>query len=114
MSLTIGKLNRRIAIDQRVDTRVDGSIVESWVPFVEEAFASIVDLSAREFIAASAAQSLVTTKITLRYLPGVEARMRVRRLLDGQIYALDGPPMEDNEGGLRWLTLMCIRGVNHG
>lgn len=114
MSLTIGKLDRLVAIDKRADTRVDGSVVPGWAPFITEAWANITDLSATEFIAAGAGQSAVTTKIRIRWTSGIDATMRVRRLMDDEIFEILGPPLEDNEGGRRWLTLMCRRGLNDG
>lgn len=73
-----GRLRHRVVIKQRVDTQdVQGNITESW-EFYRTVWAAIEDLSVRDFIAADAAQSQITTQITIRYLPTFDPlRMRI-------------------------------------
>lgn len=112
--MRIGKLNRLVAIERRNTQRENGSQIESWEAFLPEVWANITDLSARDFIAARAAQDEVTTRIVIRWRDDIDSTMRVRRLNDGTVYAITGEPMEDNKGGRRYLTLMCSRGVANG
>lgn len=111
--MRIGKLRTPVAIDRRTSTRVDGSVVPGWEPFVELAYVSIEPLSTREFIAAEAGQSEVSARITIRWISGLEATMRIRRLDDGRIYGI-ARPLEDNRSGSEWITLPCSEGVNDG
>lgn len=72
-----GKLDQRITI-QRLDLVQDaiGEIVQTWVE-VAVLWASVIDLSGREFIAAQAVTTEVTTKILIRYRAGILPSMRV-------------------------------------
>lgn len=106
-----GKLRHRITISHLVPTRDElGGVVEAWQPQVSNLPAEIVPLSGREFVAAQATQSGVTTRITIRYRTGIKASMRIEHGAD--IYniraVLPDPTLR------RHLTLMCETGVNHG
>lgn len=104
------RLRHRVTIEQRTQTRDEwGGVVESWET-VTIVPAEVYPLSGREFVAAQATQSGVTTKITIRYQAGIEPAMRVTH--DGSIYniraVLPDPTLR------RHLTLMCETGVNDG
>jgi SPP1 family predicted phage head-tail adaptor len=102
-----GRLRHRVAIERSVSTRDDfGGVVESWQNLAT-VWAEIHPLSGREFLAAQSTQSGVTTRITLRELPGITAAMRVNH--DGTLYniraVLPDPTLK------RHITLMCETGI---
>jgi SPP1 family predicted phage head-tail adaptor len=73
--------------------------------------AEVVPLSGREFIAAAAQQSKVSTRITIRWRAGVNHLQRL--LYDGRVFNIEAV-LPDNRSGREWLTLMCSEGVNDG
>lgn len=77
-----GILRHRIDIEEFIGTLDDeGAWVEDWFSILdsEESLlpAEIVALSGREFIAAQAVQSTVTTRITIRWRTGIKPAQRV-------------------------------------
>jgi SPP1 family predicted phage head-tail adaptor len=110
--LRAGRLRHRVHIEELVVTQdSDGDIVEDWVPFASYLPAEIVALSARELIAAQAVQSRVSTRITLRTLPGLLASMRI--VHRGVIYNIEGV-VPDPASGIRFVTLPCSSNVSQG
>lgn len=117
MTLAAGLLRHRVVIEEYVpitDTSGEpiqdsqtGEITYVWSVFAE-VWAAIEPISAREFIAAQAQQSKVTTRITIRHRPGVTAGMRVLHL--GKIFNIEGV-LTDKVSGLEYLTLPCSEGV---
>jgi SPP1 family predicted phage head-tail adaptor len=83
-----------------------------WTNFVLEddgkVWASVVDLSGREYVAAGGTQNVVETKITIRYREGVTDAMRVLHSAD--VYTIEAVLGQDR----RTLLLMCSRGRPHG
>lgn len=78
-----------------------------WQDFAE-VWASIDDLSGREYVNAGGTQNAVTTKIMIRHRDGVMPTMRV---LHGVVpYSVEAVLGQDN----RTLLLMCSRGANLG
>lgn len=105
------QLRHRIDIEHRVVTRDEwGGAVETWTPFALDVPAEIRPLSGKEFIASASLQAAVDTRITIRFIDGVTAAMRVKHGPD--VYAvsavLPDPSLK------RHLTLMCQRGVSDG
>jgi SPP1 family predicted phage head-tail adaptor len=96
-----------------VEIDSNGDTTESW----EDAFsgqqisAEIVPLSGRELIAAQQVHSRVSTRITVRYRPGILPQMRV--LHRGTIYNIDAI-VPDPDSGFRHATLLCYSGTNDG
>jgi len=116
MSIAAGKLRHRIQIQAHRYIGQDPSTGEEqrdWVT-VRECWAAIEPLSARDLIAAQAAQSKATARITIRYADDIDASMRIRDVRRGKevIYEIEGPPLEDPVSGLEYLTLLCARGVS--
>lgn len=109
-----GPLRQRIALEQQVQTQDQdtGDIAVSWA-LVAEVWANVQPLSAREFIAAQAVQSQVSTKIIIRWRDGITAAMRARDLSTGALYNIAGV-LPDNVSGREWITLVCSAGVNDG
>ena len=103
------RLRHEINIEAKQITRDDfGGVIETWVPITDEPIlADIHPLSGREFIAAQSTQAGVTTRITIRHLPGVTAAMRVNH--DGTLYniraVLPDPTL------VRHIALMCETGI---
>lgn len=102
-----GDLNQRIVIEQKQVTRDSmGGEVKTWVQYAA-VWAQIQHLSGRELIAAKQAASEVTARITIRYLAGVDASMRVRH--GGDVYAISAvvPTGRSRTG----MNLECSLGV---
>lgn len=109
-----GRLRHRVrlqALQVDVDSD-DGHAGESWADVGAGLVpAEIAPLSGRELIAAQAVQSKVSTRIRIRWQPGVVASMRIVHRDD--VYDVEAV-LEDPNSGRRWLTLLCSRGVNDG
>jgi SPP1 family predicted phage head-tail adaptor len=107
-----GLLRHRVYIEALTSTLdSDGATVEEWA----DAFggvalsAEIAPLSGRELISAAALQSEVTTRIRIRYRPGVLPAMRVvHRETVYSIVAVIPDPVS----GTSMLTLQCTSGVS--
>lgn len=111
MPLEAGKLRHRVSLQSQLQTQnpVTGDIAITWVE-VAEIWASVEPLSAREFIAAQAVQSNVTTRITIRKRE-VDATMRI--VYGSTVYNIHGV-LSDPMSGNEYLTLPCSQGVNDG
>lgn len=110
-----GKLRHRIQIQQKVtgqDPQTGEQLTEQWVDFAK-VWASVEDLSARDFIAAQAGQSEAKTRIVIRYREGITPAMRVV-LSTGAICGIVGPPLADTNSRKEYLTLLVSSGVNDG
>jgi SPP1 family predicted phage head-tail adaptor len=108
-----GGLRHRVDIQRRVETQdaTTGESVASWTTVYTSVPAKIEPLSVREFMAAQAAQSGITARITIRYRAGMSASMR---LVHGStIYNPEGF-LPDKESGQEYLTIPCSTGVNDG
>ncbi|NRR28888.1 phage head closure protein [Oxalobacteraceae bacterium] len=81
--------------------------VAGWINFIAvgdgKIWAGIKDMSGRELVAAGAPQNPVQTLITIRYRPGVLAKMRA--LHGADIYSIEAVLGQDS----RKLTLACTR-----
>lgn len=112
MTAPVGRrLRHRIVIESKTITRdAFGGVIETWGTFANDVPAEIVPLSGREFVAAQAMQSLVTTRMTIREIPGVLPAMRVSH--GSQLYniraVLPDPTLA------RHITLICEIGANSG
>ena len=79
-----GKLDQRVTLEQLVAIGDSwGGIVEAWAPLMS-VWAAVEPLVGREYLAAQAAQSEVTARVTMRYRPGITAQDRV--IHEGTIY----------------------------
>lgn len=107
-----GKLRHRVALQQPVKTQnpETGSVTNGWEK-VAELWAEVVPSSAREFVAAMAVQSQITTRITIRYRDGISGKNRI--VYRGKIYNIEGV-LPDPVSGREYLTLPCSEGVNDG
>ena len=103
MSVRSGSLNRRIII-QTVGTGQDaiGEPVVTYATFAT-VWASVEDLTGREFVAGGGTQNEAQTKIAIRYLAGVLPAMRV--LHGATAYNIESVLGQDKKS----LLLMCKR-----
>lgn len=108
-----GKLRHRVDIQkpQFAQDDVTGEVLKSWAVAWSKVPASIEPVSAREFIAAAAVQSKVSTRIVIRYRAGVDSTMRI--LHRDKIYCIEGV-LADKASGLEYLTLPCSEGLKDG
>lgn len=108
MSLA-SRLNKRIVI-QRQSTAQDaaGQPIDTWTNVIADGdgkcWAEVKDISGREFVSGGAEQSSVTTRITIRYRPGISPALRV--LHGADVYNVVAVLGQDG----RTLQLMCTRG----
>jgi SPP1 family predicted phage head-tail adaptor len=111
--LPAGRLRHRVHLQEFTSTLdTDGANVESWIDSVGRLMpAEIVALSGRELIAAQSIQSRVSSRIRIRYLPGVRAAMRI--VHRATIYNIEAV-IPDPDSGQRYMTLLCSSGVNEG
>lgn len=108
-----GPLRHRITIQQRgqVQDPETGEMIDDWADWPEPGakhWARIEPLSARDFIAAQAAQSELTGRITMRYRDGLLPTMRI--LYRNKVYSIHGV-LPDPDSGLEYLTLPVSEGV---
>lgn len=108
-----GKLSHRVVIQRQVETQdqSNGSIVVGWQD-VATVWSQIEPLSAREFIAAQAEASKITTRITVRYRADITAKMRLYHAAKDMYYNIEGV-LADKDSGLEYLTLPCSEGVRY-
>lgn len=110
-----GKLRHRIDIQELVPVRDPdtGELGEpDWVARWEKCPARVEPLSARDLVAAKAAQSEATGRMVIRYRTGVLPTMRI--IYRGEVYSIEGPPLEDDKSGRDYLTILVSKGVKDG
>ena len=110
-----GKLRHRIDIQELVPVRDPdtGEFGEpDWVARWEKCPARVEPLSARDLVAAKAAQSEATGRMVIRYRTGVLPTMRI--IYRGEVYSIEGPPLEDDKSGRDYLTILVSKGVKDG
>ncbi|PKH20230.1 head-tail adaptor protein [Enterobacterales bacterium CwR94] len=107
-----GKLRHWVTLQrpEKVQDPKTGAISNSWV-IVDEMWADVVPLSAREFVAAQAVQSSVTTRITIRQRDDISSKCRI--IHDGRVFNVEGV-LADPKSGREYQTLPCSEGVNDG
>lgn len=104
------KLRHQITFEQKSETQDSfGQPVEVWVPFVT-ARADIEPLRGKELFTAQQVNGELTTKITIRYLAGINEKMRA---VHGSVVYNLTPPVDI---GMRhaWLEIMASSGLNNG
>lgn len=107
MSLS-NRLTQRIRIQERHTAQdTTGQPVDDWGDVIAstggKCWAEVRDISGREYIGADAAQSIVTTRITIRSRDGITAAMRV--LHGADVYKIEAVLKQPD----RTLLLMCSR-----
>ncbi len=107
-----GRLRHRVIIQRAAfeQSPVTGAPVPRWER-IATVWAEVVASSAREFSAAMATQSEITTRITIRYREGISSKDRI--VFRGKIFNIAGV-LPDPVSGREYLTLPCTDGVNNG
>lgn len=111
--LEAGKLRHRVTIQEQVETRDprNGAVNVNWVN-IATVWSAINPLSAKEFIAAQAEASKVTTRITIRYNDYITAKMRLYHAAKDKYYNIEGV-LSDQNSGLEYITMPCSEGVRY-
>jgi len=110
-----GKLRHRVDIEEFTQVRDPdtGEFAEpAWVAKWPKCPARVEPLSSRDLVAAKAAQSEATARMVIRYRPGVLPTMRI--IYRGEVYSIEGPPLEDDKSGQEYLTILVSKGVKDG
>lgn len=102
--MNAGPLNQRVTIE-RFTTTTDpdyGTVIETWTTLAE-VWAAVEPLNGREYFTATMALSEVTTRIRLRYRPGLTVLDRIAHAgVRHNIQAIINPRSANRE-----LVLMC-------
>ena len=98
-----GDLDQRVTFE-RLQSGTDeiGQPIESWLT-LGTVWAAVEPQAGREFVAAGALQSQLTTKIRVRHRPGINSGDRV--IHDGRVYDIQS--VVDYRSEKRELVLMC-------
>lgn len=110
-----GKLRHRIDIEEMTTIRdpATGEYGEpQWVARWPKCPARVEPLSARDLVAAQAAQSEATARMVIRYRAGVLPTMRI--VYRNEVYSIEGPPLADPNSGLEYMTILVSKGVKDG
>lgn len=109
-----GKLRHRLSLQEQKHTQdpITGEIVVTWQE-VDKLWASVEQLSVREFIAAKTHQSQISARIVIRATEGINASQRLVDTRTGAIYNIEGV-LRDPKSGHHWMTIPCSEGVNDG
>lgn len=112
MSIDSGKLRHRVQVQEPVHTQnpVTGESIVTWNT-IWDLWAAVEPLSAREFIQSQSTQSQVVARITIRYVAGFNAAMRI--VHNGTNYNIAGL-LPDKDSGLEYITVPVSQGVNTG
>lgn len=101
--MTPGQLNQRVTVERVTLTQDDyGAPVEAWATLAT-VWAAVEPLSGREYMLSLSAQSEVTTRIRMRYRPGITSADRV--IHEGTVYGITS--VIDYKSANRELVLMC-------
>lgn len=109
-----GKLRHYVTFQAPVvEVDSNGEATETWPDAFDgqQISAAIEPLSGRELIAAQQVHSRVTTRITVRYRPGILPEMRV---VHRSTYYNIEAVIPDADSGFRHCTLLCYSGTNDG
>lgn len=110
MTLDAGRLRHRVDIQDQLRTQdSNGDIEVTWEDVWMSVPAAIEPLSARDLIAAKAADSEVSVRITIRYRAGLKHSMRL--VHNGTIYKPEGW-LPDKDSGREYVTAPCSAMAN--
>lgn len=77
MAIDFGQMTERVRVEQPTEVRNRfGESVQSWATYAER-WASIEELSSREFLSQGQQQTEITHRVRMRYLDGMEPTMRL-------------------------------------
>lgn len=101
--MNAGQLDQRVTVERLEEGQDElGQPFSTWTTLYT-VWAAVEPLSGREYIAAMSAQSEVTTRISLRYRPGITSADRVNH--EGTLYNITS--VIDYKSRNRELVLMC-------
>ena len=101
--MNAGQLDQRVTVERLQQGQDElGQPVTTWTALYT-IWAAVEPLTGREYIAATAAVSEVTTRICLRYRPGITPADRVNH--EGRVYGITS--VIDYRSANRELVLMC-------
>ena len=94
MADAIGRMDRRITIEERKPDDVDGSgsVSPNWTPVAEDIHAQVTRAPGREFLAGGASQDAGEIVFRIRWRSGITPTCRV--LYEGAWYSVVGEPVE--------------------
>jgi SPP1 family predicted phage head-tail adaptor len=75
--MNIGKLNKKVHIQQSVETYSHGEVVKEWVDY-KAPFVEFVSQSGREFFKIQQRFSEVEAVLRTWYIPGITTKMRIK------------------------------------
>lgn len=104
-----GNLNRRVTLQTRSATRVDGERAQTWTTLAD-VWAEVLPLSGRELELAQAINAEVSHQVTVRYRTGVDTSIRI--LYQGRHLAVKS--VVDVDGRHVWLQMLCSEGLSDG
>lgn len=109
--MRVGTLRHRILVQekQQEQDQNTGDMVEKWVD-LRRIWAAINPLSARDFIAANAAQTEVSARLTIRSDYTLTAAMRMIYIKRGIAYTIVGI-LPDADSGEEYMTVLVGSGV---
>lgn len=98
-----GQLDQRVTIERFTSEQDEiGQSIETWAPLATT-WAAVEPLNGREFFAAATTLAEVTTRIRVRYRPGITSVDRVNH--EGKLHNILA--IIDPRSGDRELVLMC-------
>jgi SPP1 family predicted phage head-tail adaptor len=108
-----GRLRHRVTIQVAAETQnMYGETIQSWSD-VATVWAAVEPLRGREYLAATQEQRELTTRITIRWRPGVNPGNRVVWTDPGGItHIYDIEDVIPDPTGHRWIELMCTEDVD--
>lgn len=106
-----GARRHAIVLERPSEKVVAGANKTGWTK-VAETRATIVALTGRELVAAQQVHAEVTTKINIRYRPGVDETLRARDVRDGTLFGIlaviPDPTLR------REIDLYCVKRTSEG
>jgi head-tail adaptor len=110
-----GNLRYEVILERRTDSQdAGGEVLHTYTEFARD-FASIEDLSSREFASVAQVMADATTRIRMRWRNDIDTTCRIRQVTDydspGRTIAYDvlGEPTVDVKTGRREMTLLCAK-----
>jgi len=111
LSIPAGRMRFFATIERSTETRTDtGAAVPAWSVVATNVPCDLEPVNGREFFGATQIQAEVDTKITLRFFPGLDSKMRLTA--NGVIYDIRAILPDRTQRS--HMVLMCKSGINRG
>jgi SPP1 family predicted phage head-tail adaptor len=107
-----GSMRHRVDVQDNQPVRsAGGAPVDNWVTWAASINVKIEPGRSREFFAAKQTQAEITHEVTMRWLPGLKSRMRLKYIsADGTRYLYFGSIVNVDEAG-QWVKMICREAV---